>query len=1341
MDEEFYVDPRGRSGGLALWWKLDVTVNIWYHSKNIIHMSLDSSTMAAPKYVTCVYGAPRIEDKMAVWNKMRSIGAKINDSWICSGDFNDVLSISEKVGRIPADIRRIMNFQCMLADCQLMDLDYHGAWYTWCNRRLGTDHIKERLDRAFGNTEFRMIFQKAAVLHIKPVGSDHHMLVIDCDYRYVKVPKLFRFEAVWAEHEDFLPIVRRGWRIREGIEGASVDDIVTRLKNCKKILLGWSKEAFPNAKKLIENLTLKLSVCNSGILDEARREEADSLLKLIEEAWEREEKYWWQRSRINWLSAGDRNTKFFHSCTIQRRVRNKVVKLKGEDGEWLEEEKDINDAFSKFYSELFASGGRRNMEETLVYVDKTVSEEDNKKIQKAVTMEEIKLAAFQLNGLKAPGPDGFSGCFYYAAWGEINGELVEMIKDFFDHKVSLQPINKTNIVLIPKVDVAEKVGQFRPIGLCNFVYKIISKVLANRLKPLLMRIISENQRAFVAERLIQDNIIVAQEAFHYLKNKKKGRKVEMAVKIDMNKAYDRLEWCFIEAVMRRMGFGETWIGWVMECVSSVSLDLMVGGRKIADLNMERGIRQGDPLSPYLFIIAADVLSKMVQWHVDNNRLRGIKLANQCPVLSHCFFADDAIFFINARKQNCRVLKKIFDAYCNASGQAINIDKSCVFFSKNADETQKKDVYDELGIKASTDPGKYLGLPLLWGRSKSKALAFVKNKLGSKLQGWKQKLVTFAGREILIKAVANAIPIFPMSCFSFPKNFCRELDSLISRFWWGQKDEEGRIHWKSWKSLSAPKMEGGLGFRDLELFNLALLAKTAWRILLNPEDFWCRILKGLYFPECDFLNAKKGNKASWCWSSILEGRELLKENLCWKINDGGSAKIFTDKWLPSVKGCKLRGRTLEDDKKDLYVKALIVNGKWDFTQVEGILSDEEKDWIKMIKLPGLNCADRLIWLRSRDGFYSVKMGYRVAKEKAEKMEKKDPTTSYKPSKSLWSGIWRIKMPPKVLHFIWRAINSALATKEALFRRKCSCSPMCDICQIHPESVEHMLFLCPWAQKCWFGSPLTLKFKEVGLSSFGRWLEEWLQMKECPGNDEIALFAGICWGIWKARCKFIFEKVEVDPWLCVAGAMRLVRDFSEATVRNRRRLTSSNIEERKEKWVRPVRGRIKLNIDAAFCHKSGRAAVGIVGRNEEGEFIGGLGKEVEVATPFMAESLALIEAYKCADFLQGKMVTVETDCAELFNRMKKGNVEGSEWQSIEVLKMCLMLQGSLMSWDLALVSRLGNKAADHLAANVMRGMVPHGWLSQPPSSLWLLLQLDLANSFADDMIREGCMFRAL
>lgn len=182
----------------------------------------------------------------------------------------------------------------------------------------------------------------------------------------------------------------------------------------------------------------------------------------------------------------------------------------------------------------------------------------------------------------------------------------------------------------------------------------------------------------------------------------------------------------------------------MKCISSVMFSLQVSRRKISSSKPGRVVRQGDPLLPCLIIMAVDVLLLMIQYHVDRGELAGIKLSQSGPVLSHCFFADDVVFFVQAEKNNCLVLKKILEVFCGASGQQMNLDKSCVFFSANAKPELQEEISNAVGISASANPGKYLELPVYWKRSKVAALNFVTSKIGMRLQGWKQKLLTYAG---------------------------------------------------------------------------------------------------------------------------------------------------------------------------------------------------------------------------------------------------------------------------------------------------------------------------------------------------------------------------------------------------------------------------------------------------------------------------------------------------------------------------------------------------------------------------------------------------------------------
>lgn len=348
FSQELYIEPEGLSGGLALWWHSSISLTVLYKSKNIIHTQVESASLKVPGFISFVYGPPKEGERRAVWDQIRRLAANMQDSWLLIGDFNDILTQSEKEGGNPRPLRKIINFQRLLSDCHLMDLEFKGAKYTWCNKRVATT-VRERLDRAIGNVEFREDFDHALVFHIEPIGSDHHAVLVDCCFCGFKATRTFRFEANWTKHEDFLDAVKEGWADVRGEVANRIDDLIRRLKACKVRLVNWSKEAFPNFKRCIDQLKQKLECCNRGVLTEQTVAEAEHLTRQLEEAWAKEEVYWWQRSRIAWLSCGDRNTKFFHNSVIQRRQRNKIVRLKDDRGVWLEEREEINQAFNVFY--------------------------------------------------------------------------------------------------------------------------------------------------------------------------------------------------------------------------------------------------------------------------------------------------------------------------------------------------------------------------------------------------------------------------------------------------------------------------------------------------------------------------------------------------------------------------------------------------------------------------------------------------------------------------------------------------------------------------------------------------------------------------------------------------------------------------------------------------------------------------------------------------------------------------------------------------------------------------------------------------------------------------------
>ncbi|GLT77195.1 hypothetical protein SLA2020_488040 [Shorea laevis] len=290
--------------------------------------------------------------------------------------------------------------------------------------------------------------------------------------------------------------------------------------------------------------------------------------------------------------------------------------------EWTKPE-DISRAFVQYFQNILSSASPDGIEECTAAVPQSVSLSMNAQLMCDFRPKEVDVALSQMHPTKSPGPDGYAACFYQNHWPLVGDSVRAAVLNFLNTGCMEAELNTTYIALIPKVSPSTKVTEFRPISLCNVLYKLIAKVLANRLKHILPQIISKNQSAFLPGRLISDNVLVAYEALHTMASRMKGKKGYMAIKLDMSKAYDRVEWGFLEAIMRKMGFAEGWISLIMQCVRTVSYSVLVNGSPQGCITPTRGLRQGDPLSPYLFLLCAEGLSSLIRKAEVDGKITGL----------------------------------------------------------------------------------------------------------------------------------------------------------------------------------------------------------------------------------------------------------------------------------------------------------------------------------------------------------------------------------------------------------------------------------------------------------------------------------------------------------------------------------------------------------------------------------------------------------------------------------------------------------------------------------------------------------------------------------------------
>ncbi|GAU45877.1 hypothetical protein TSUD_401030, partial [Trifolium subterraneum] len=1170
------IDVEGRSGGLSVMWKDTVKCQIMNYSRNFINIIVEDEEVGRWR-LTCYYGFPERSRRKAAWEMLKNLRDMSQLPWCIIGDFNDLLSQEDKRGVHPHPNWLCSGFRNAMNDCNLIDIYLEGYPYTWSKSR-GTDHaIEERLDRALANSSWMSIFPNAKLVNLLNSHSDHSPILLHSkprvatNFRYS-----FKFENSWLKEEEVVDVVAEGWReVRDA-------DVVERLAVCAERLQKWGKRKKVRFKEEVVGIEEEMARIR-GENDASSAIRFNELRHQHTKVLVQEESFWKQRAKMHWLKEGDLNTKFFHASATARTKFKKIEKLMSDENVNVSSQQGLCEVAHKYFDQLFKS--KAGVGETVLsLISPRVSAEDNEHLVTPISKEELRLALFQMHPDKSPGPDGFNPAFYQHFWDMCGEDIFQEVKGWLDRGYFPSSMNETNICLIPKCERPNTMKDYRPISLCNVLYKMVSKVLANRLKQCLEKCVSEEQSAFIEGRSITDNALVAIEIIHYMKRKTRGYNGELALKIDISKAYDRVEWGFLKG----------------------------------PIHPGRGLRQGDPLSPYLFILVAEGLTSLINKAVAQGDLHGVKICRGAPMVSHLLFADDCFLFCRANLSESQKLMEVLKTYENASGQEINLSKSEVFFSRNISKEAQEDLSRLMGVRHVLGTGTYLGLPSLVGRSKKNTFAYIKDRIWKKINSWRSRPMSKAGKEVMIKSVLQAIPSYVMSIYLLPDTLIKEIERMINAFWWGGSSNNKGIKWLAWDRMVSSKDRGGLGFRDFHLFNLAMVAKQGWNFITKSHTLVSRIFKARYFPKSSLFDAVLGTNPSYVWRSIWRARQVLMQGCRWLIGDGSKISVMYDPWLRGSDNSWVNAPQ-NYTAHNMKVKQLMIPNRkqWDERRIMSLFpANIAQDILDTPLLDSIE-EDKLIWKDESNGMYLVRSGYkRMMREKGEWCRDipQEP----------WGRLWKIKTPQKAKHLLWCICRGCIPTRVRLRNHFVNCTLDCPLCMHNIEDDWHLFFECEGSREAWTA---------MGLDNVIVPRNNWLWKEHRISATQVGFEAQHMWEEW------------ISVHTLETPTQQHPQDNPTST------------------WQPPPLGKLKCNVDASFFKNAGACGWGWCIRGSNGQFIlAGSNILFEKLNIMEGEAMAIKEAM-CESIQRGfTQVIFESDSKLVVDAILTRNIGVSELYSI-------------------------------------------------------------------------------
>ncbi|GJU06692.1 RNA-directed DNA polymerase, eukaryota [Tanacetum coccineum] len=685
--------------------------------------------------IVAVYAPHDLRDKRMVWDYLVHTINQWKGEVVIMRDFNKVRFKSDRFGSI-FNAQGADKFNAFITNAGLDEVQLGGNNFTWCHKSV----IKmSKLDRFFISQNLVITCPNITAITLERFLSDHCPILLR-ESSNDDGPVSFHFFHHWIKLDGFNNHVIESWKTAPVDNTHGIRNVMGKLKFVKLKIREWIKKYRHNLNEVMDRYKEELRgldmIIDNGLCTDSvvtKRVEVIKDMKHIDNLHAMDMV---QKAKIKWCVEGDENSRFFHgmlnSKRNQQNIRGVLV-----DGIWKEKPQDVKREIFYHFRNRFdkPSDLRATVDMCFPRALKIDQQED---LERAVTRDEVKRAVWDCGIDKSPGPDGFTfgGC------------------------------NSSFIALIPKINGANLVKDFRPISLIGSIYKIIAKILANRLVGVLGDIVNEVQSAFISERQILDGPFILNEVIQWCKTKKKQY---LIFKVDFEKAYDFVRWDFLDDVLRKFGFGNKWCEWIQSCLKSSRGSILINGSPTEEFQFFKGLKQG-------------------KWS----------------------------------DRNINTLIHVLVCFYRASGLRMNISKSKIM-GVHVEDTKVKHDAAKLGCLTLKSPFSYLGTKVGGSMSRVEAWKEVVEKVKSKLSKWKMKALSIGGRLTLLKSILGSIPTFYMSIFRVPSSVLHTLESIRCYFFNGHEAGSNKATWVRWKNVLSDKDNGGLGVSSLYALNRVIRA--------------------------------------------------------------------------------------------------------------------------------------------------------------------------------------------------------------------------------------------------------------------------------------------------------------------------------------------------------------------------------------------------------------------------------------------------------------------------------------------------------------------------------------